>query len=217
MFLSWYVFNQCGSMKRGTKKYWLKNACTRLRAYLMKKFNVTGFTIGLVACHSRQLHVWDRCVNANICIERWKSMVVRSGGFGWNILAVYLRWVFWICFFVVHWWEFPVEPLGELTHSVTAMYFNSAISRCAHGCARSFRKYPRYTELKENTPLLGREHEKYANGHSSVIEAEILSTELTLKDCEELGKTFLQASFFSPSTANKAVQEFLSLLHKRTK
>lgn len=71
--------------------------------------------------------------------------------------------------------------------SVLAMYFNTAFSRCAHRCMRSFKKYPRYTEIKDTTPLLGKDSEKYGNGHTSVIESEILSTELTLKDCEELG------------------------------
>lgn len=75
--------------------------------------------------------------------------------------------------------------------SILAMYFNNAMSSAAHRLLRCCGRSPKYTELAEHTPLLGNNSEKpnsdlKQNGHSSVLD-----TELTLKDCEDLGKNII--------------------------
>lgn len=87
------------------------------------------------------------------------------------------------------------------------MYFNYPISRFAHRCVRGCccsSAKPRYTELSEHSPLLGQDAEKQkftgatnshcqSNGHGAVEPNRLPDVELTLKDCEELGKFLLES------------------------
>lgn len=71
-----------------------------------------------------------------------------------------------------------------------AMYFNNRISSFFNRCTRRCRKYPRYTEVTEQSPLLGKDAAKVPNGQSepfSQPQSQVMDAELTLKDCEELG------------------------------
>lgn len=73
------------------------------------------------------------------------------------------------------------------------MYFNEEITSAVHRLARCCRRKKTYMEvvLSERQPLLLQNgKEKYGGAQNGLIQpnGNVFETELTLKDCEELGK-----------------------------
>lgn len=74
----------------------------------------------------------------------------------------------------------------------TAMYFNEAITNLAYRLARCFRRKKAYMEviLSERQPLLLQNDKDKYGGQNDTVQPNgnvILDSELTLKDCEDLG------------------------------
>lgn len=64
------------------------------------------------------------------------------------------------------------------------MYFNKSLRKGAHSLVAKFRRPKYYKEIiDEKHPLLFKDK----NGNAKGFETDILETELTLQDCEDLG------------------------------